>query len=236
MPLIGLSLSEIKKIEDSINISSTECFVLFDKKIFLSKEDSDLCRKKFIQRLNLNIALNFISTDTPHNSSINMPKIKAILRKKKFSANAECAYFINKLISNLQIKNSYPPPRPQGVAEEVNPDEECFKQSHPRADGGNEKMNSDEEYLILINLASDIFNGTDKNPTDKNTEYNNPMDILSAKKELYTRALLEYDEFNNLLKSYSMEFIMMKKIHAPLVPVDEAMYMLRLIDKMMRIV
>jgi len=89
-----------------------------------------------------------------------------------------------------------------------------------------DKENSGEEYLKLIDQSSDFFNGSDKRP----------FDILSEKKDFYIRALLEYDEFNNLLKSYSMEFIMMKRIQAPLVPVDEAVYMINLIDKITRIV
>jgi len=191
IPHAGLSLSAIKKVEDSINVLSPETFIVFDKKIFLSKSDSLLCHKRFIQRLNLNVSLDFLSNDNPSDNSANRSAVKAILRKKKFTSNIECCNFINELISNLQMV----------------------------------KDNSDEEYLKLIDLSSDIFNGSDKAP----------LDILSAKKDFYIRAILEYDEFNNLLKSYSMEFIMMKKIHAPLVPVDEAVYMIKLIDEMMRV-
>ncbi|MCL2156262.1 MAG: hypothetical protein FWH53_11400 [Leptospirales bacterium] len=186
IPSDGLSLSEIKKIEDAINILSPECFILFNKKITLSKHDSLLCCKRFMQRLNLNVSLNFISNNNRSNN-INMFAIKALLRKKKFTSNSECSDFINRLISNLQrVEN-----------------------------------NVGEEYLKLIDVSSDLFNGSDKDP----------FEILSEKKNFYIRSLLEYDEFNNLLKSYSMEFIMMKKIHAPLVPVDEAVGMIRLIEK-----
>ena len=190
IPADGLSLSDIKEIEDSVKISSPECFIFFNKKIFLSKDDSLLCYKKFIQRLNLNVALNFISRENPPYKSINLLAIKALLRKKKFTPNSGCADFINELINNL-----------------INP-----KTS---------ENNSGEEYLKLIALAADLFNGSDKDP----------FDILADKKDFYIRTLLEYDEFNNLLKSYSMEFIMMKKIYAPLVGVDEAVNMIKLIDR-----
>ena len=190
IPADGLSLSDIKEIEDSVNISSPECFIFFDKKIFLSKDDSLLCYKKFIQRLNLSVALNFISRENPPDSSINLLAIKALLRKKKFTSNSGCADFINQLTGKL---------------------------IHPQTS----ENNSGEEYLQLIALAADIFNGADKDP----------FNILSDKKDFYIRALLEYDEFNNLLKSYSMEFIMMKKIYAPLVGVDEAVNMIKLIDR-----
>jgi len=187
IPADGLSLSDIKEIEDSVNISSPECFIFFDKKIFLSKDDSLLCYKKFIQRLNFSVPLNFISSENPPDSSINLLAIKALLRKKKFISNSNCSNFINKLVSNLQAVEN----------------------------------NSGEEYLQLIALAAGLFNGADKDP----------FNILSDKKDFYIRALLEYDEFNNLLKSYSMEFIMMKKIYAPLVGVDEAVNMIKLIDR-----
>jgi len=186
IPAEGLLLSDIKKIEDAVNILSAESFIIFNKKISLSKNDSLLCCKRFIQRLNLNVSLNFISSENT-SGSINPTAIKALLRKKKFNSNSNCTGFINSLISNLQTAEN----------------------------------NSDEEYLKLIALSADLFNGSDKDP----------FDILSEKKDFYIRTLLEYDEFYNLLKSYSMEFIMMKKIYAPLVPVDEAVEMIKLIDR-----
>ncbi|MCL1833462.1 MAG: hypothetical protein FWG49_03065 [Leptospirales bacterium] len=191
IPAEGISFNDIKKIEDSVNILSPGSFISFNKKIPLSKEDSLYCQKKFVQRLNLNAALNFISDSNPANDAINLSAVKAILRKKKFTSNSACYDFINKLIFNYTVPEN----------------------------------DADKEYLKLIDLSSDLFHGTDKDP----------FDILSDKKDFYIRALLEYDEFNNLLKSYSMEFIMMKKIHAPLVPVDEAVSMIKLIEKITRI-
>ena len=191
IPSDGVSLDDIKKIEDSVNTLTQGCFIFFNKKIPLSKKDSNLCCKKFIRRLYLNVSLNFISNDNLSKNDLNLFAIKALLRKKKFSSNVECSNFINDLISNLQI-------------------------------AGNDL---DEEYLRLIDLLSDFFNGSDKNP----------FDILAEKRDFYVRALLEYEEFNNLLKSYSMEFIMMKRIRAPIVSVDEAMYIIKSIDKITRI-
>ena len=190
IPLEGISFSDIKKIEDSVNILSSGNFISFNKRIPLSKDDSLYCQKKFVQRLNLNAALNFIS-DNNLTNAVNLSAVKAILRKKKFTSNSACYDFINKLILNYTVPEN----------------------------------DADKEYLKLIDLSSDLFHGTDKDP----------FDILSDKKDFYIRALLEYDEFNNLLKSYSMEFIMMKKIHAPLVPVDEAVSMIKLIEKITRI-
>jgi len=189
IPPAGLSPSDIKEIEDSINILSLQCSVIFNKKIYLSGQDSLLCCKRFIQRLSLNVSLSFISSDNTSKNNINLLAIKTLLRKKKFISNSKCANFINTLILNLQKT----------------------------------EKTSDEEYLKLIDLSSKLFNGSDKDP----------LDILLDKKDFYIRALLEHDEFNNLLKSYSMEFIMMKKIYAPLVPVDEAVNMIRLIDKIL---
>ena len=194
IPAEGLSLSAIEKVYDSVNNLSPAGFIRHDKKIFLSKKDSKYCCKKFMQRLNLNVSLNFIfdnnqPDDNQSDKNINIHAVKALLRKKKFNSNNECCDFMNSLISNSWT-------------------------------------DSDKEYLKLIDLSADLFNRSDKNP----------YDILSEKKHYYIRALLEYDEFNNLLKSYSMEFIMMKKIQAPLVPVDEAVNMIRLIDKITRIV
>ena len=192
IPAGGLALSAIEKVYDSVNNLFPAGFIRHNKKIFLSKKDSHNCCKKFMQRLNLNVSLNFIFDDNQSDKNINIHAVKALLRKKKFSSNNECCDFMNSLVSNL------------------------------RADSDN----PGEEYLKLIDLSADLFNRSDKNP----------YDILSEKKHYYIRALLEYDEFHNLLKSYSMEFIMMKKIHAPLVPVDEAVNMIRLIDKITRIV
>ena len=196
IPAEGLALSDMEKIYDSVNNLSPAGFIRHNKKIFLSKKDSHDCCKKFMQRLNLNVSLNFISDDNQSNNNINsdyninIHAVKAILRKKKFGSNNECCDFMNRLVSNLRTGSD----------------------------------NSGEENLKLIDLSCDLFNRSDKDP----------FDILSEKKHYYIRALLEYDEFNNLLKSYSMEFIMMKKIQAPLVPVDEAVNMIKLIDKITR--
>ena len=194
IPLAGLPLSDIKKIEDSVNALTPELFVFFNKinkKIILSKNDSFFCCKRFIQKLYLNLPLDFISNTKTVGNGLNLSAIKVLLRKKKFSSNDDCCDFLNNLISNLQMEN-----------------------------------NTDEEYLKLIDLASDLFNGADENP----------FDILAEKKDFYIKSLLEHDEFNNLLKSYSMEFIMAKKIIVPIIPADELIYMINSINKMTRIV
>ena len=192
LPADGLSLSDIKKIEDSVNILNKGCFIFFNQKIPLSKEDSIWCCKKFIQRLNLNVSLSFISNINPHNNNMDLPAVKALLRKKKFSSNNDCAGFINDLIFNLQIPENNP----------------------------------DEGYIKLIDILSDFFNGSDRSP----------FDILSEKKKFYIGIVLENAEFNDLLKSYTMEFIMMKKIRVPPVPANEAIDMIKLIDKITGIV
>ena len=195
LPLEGLSLSDIKKVEDSVSSLGVKCFIFFNKineKIPLSEEDAIWCYKKFIQRLNLNVSLNFISNVDSSDNNINLPEIKALLRKKKFSSNNDCAGFINDLIFNLQTLENNP----------------------------------DEDYIKLIDISSDFFNGSDKSP----------FDILSEKKNFYAGILLENDEFNNLLRSYTMEFIMMKKIRVPPVPADEAVRMIKLIDRITGIV
>jgi len=89
------------------------------------------------------------------------------------------------------------------------------------------KNNADfPEFINLINHAADMLNFSDKKP----------FDILSEKKYYYENAIMEAEEFSRLLKIYSMEFIMMRRIQPPLISSDEAQFMISIIDRLTSIV
>lgn len=82
---------------------------------------------------------------------------------------------------------------------------------------------SDGELMSLVAIAGDLLNNSERNP----------YDILSEKREYYKNAYMEALEFSRLLKSYSMEFIMMKKLQPPLITAEEA---LSIMEKIFRII
>jgi len=88
------------------------------------------------------------------------------------------------------------------------------------------KNGSGKELLYLVDVSTDMLNCRD----------NTPFDILSRNKDFYENAIMESEEFSRLLKTYSMEFIMMKRIQPPLLSIDEARSMINAIDRLTSIV
>lgn len=88
------------------------------------------------------------------------------------------------------------------------------------------KNKTDSEFLSLIEITCRLLSGTD-------TE---PLEVLTEKKYFYENAVMEAEEFSLLMKTYSMEFIMMKRIQPPLISIDEARSIIRLIDRLTSIV
>ncbi len=88
------------------------------------------------------------------------------------------------------------------------------------------KNNSVNELIYLIDISSDLLNS----PEEK------PFDIFSRNKDFYENSIMESEEFSRLLKTYSMEFIMMKRIQPPLLSIDEARSMINAIDRLTSIV
>lgn len=62
------------------------------------------------------------------------------------------------------------------------------------------------------------------------------LDVLAAKKYYYETVISDSEEFSAMLKTYSMEFLMTKKIQPPPVSVDEALESIRIIDRLTSIV
>ena len=193
IPLEGFSISEIHCIEKIFPAIHVSIFILFNnRKIFLTKEDSLTCRKRFLQRLNLDLPMNYFAGLNIFTDIINIRFVKAYLRKKKFHSNYENHLFLNDLIFNYQsVKN-----------------------------------NSADEFKILLGKSVDFLSGSDRRA----------FDILTEKKYYYENTILESEEFARLLKTYSMEFIMMKRIQPPLVSVDEARTIISIIDRLASVV
>ena len=74
----------------------------------------------------------------------------------------------------------------------------------------------------LVNISVELFNNSGRRP----------FEILTEKKYYYESAVVEYVEFERLLKTCSMEFIMAKRIRPPLVSIDEARSMVEAIDRL----
>jgi len=87
------------------------------------------------------------------------------------------------------------------------------------------ESNNSEELFSLIGLTCNMLNNQDEDPRD----------ILSIKREYYKNAYMEALEFAKLLKTYSMEFIMMQKIQPPLITAEEALSMLEMISRIFSI-
>lgn len=189
----GFSADEIKCIEDILCTSPVKIFVIFNEtKIFLTPEDSLFCSIRFLQRLNLNLNLDYFDDLNSLADKSSVYNVRACLRKKKFITSDENYLFISDLIYNYQsVKNS-----------------------------------SAAEFKILINVSADLLNGSDKRA----------MDILTEKKFFYENAISEAEEFTRMLKTYSMEFIMLKKIQPPLISSDESRSMIHIIDRLTSIV
>lgn len=81
---------------------------------------------------------------------------------------------------------------------------------------------SEDELISLVKTAAYLVNKSEMNP----------YDILSEKNEYYRNAYMEALEFSRLMKSYSMEFIMMKRLQPPLVTAEEALSMMEKIFRM----
>jgi len=62
------------------------------------------------------------------------------------------------------------------------------------------------------------------------------LDVLAAKKYYYETVISDSEEFSAMLKTYSMEFLMTKKIQPPPVSADDAIESIRIIDRLTSIV
>jgi hypothetical protein len=193
IPSGGFDDGDIKNIEDLLNSENGKIFInLSERKIFLTEKDSALCRKRFIQRLNLNLTIDYISGTGTSAIEFNIFSARAYLRKKRFSSSAGNCLFLDDLICSYQtVRNG-----------------------------------SEEEFRSLFIIAADILNGSDRKA----------LDILYGKKYFYENAISESEEFARLLKTYSMEFIMLKRIQPPLISVDESRSMIHIIDRLTSIV
>lgn len=193
IPSWGFNDGEIKIIEELLNHESRNIFIFFsERKICLTEDDSSLCRKRFIQRLNLNLPTDYISVTDTSAIEFNIFSVRAYLRKKRFSSSDDNCLFLNDLICSYQsVRNG-----------------------------------SAEEFRTLFTAAADILNGINRKA----------LDIFYEKKYFYENAVSEAEEFALLLKTYSMEFIMLKRIQPPLIPADEARSMIRIIDRLTSIV
>ncbi len=192
IPAGGISVDKIKNIENTFSKLQSEIFVLFNnEKIFLSKEYTFFCYKRFLQRLNLQVSFEYLDFPESSGESFNFFKLRALLRKKKFISNSENSLFINDLIHYYNLKN-----------------------------------NSNIELTDLLDISTNLLS----NSMEK------PFEIFSQKKYFYENAIMEYEEFNKLLKTYSMEFIMLKRIQPPLISIEEARTMVKAIDRLTSIV
>lgn len=84
------------------------------------------------------------------------------------------------------------------------------------------KNYSFEELYHLILVCTELLNSTEKKP----------FEIFSEKKYFYENAAAESVEFSRLITTYSMEFIMMKKIQPPLITAEEAHSIINDIDRL----
>ena len=218
IPAKGFSAIDIKQIEDYLTALSGRCFLQLNSgKIFLSERDSIYCYTRFLQRLNPGLSLDYLSElKSSEHRGVVIP-VMASLRKKNFISNHECSIFMKDLVSNychaedLSQKELILPGLPGG--ESLNASTTAVT------------YNSSELYE-LVEVSADMLSGSDKKP----------FDILSEKKDYFESSVLEAEEFSRLMKNYSMEFIMMKRIQPPLISVDQARYMIRVIDRLTSIV
>jgi len=193
IPPQGLLTDEIKFIKDNITGSSGRLFILLnDRRIFLPDGDTLSFYNRFLQRLNLDVSLNYIDEPEISVNKNNIFKTRALLRKKKFISGNDGYLFMNDLIQNYYPVNNV----------------------------------SETDLSDLVNAAADFLNGSDERP----------FDILSEKKYFYENAMAESEHFDRMLKAYSMEFIMMKKIQPPLISIDEARLKIQVIDRLTSIV
>lgn len=80
----------------------------------------------------------------------------------------------------------------------------------------------DDILLNLIEKGIDLLSDTNKKT----------FDILSAKKYFYESVISQIEEFNTLVKTWGMEFLMMKRIQPPPVSIEEAIDAIRTIDRL----
>jgi hypothetical protein len=193
IPGEGLSLSEIQAIEKILIDSESICpIIISSREVTLSEDDSRLCRRLILKRLNLQIPLNMIDYYKNEDEIFNYDKIRSQLRKRKFKANEVNSLFINDLIHNYR----------------------------------NVKNKNYNEFAALLESSCTLLSGSDTKP----------YEILSEKKYFYENAIMEAEEFSLLMKTYSMEFIMMKRIQPPLITIEEARSNIKLIDRLTSIV
>lgn len=88
------------------------------------------------------------------------------------------------------------------------------------------KNDSKKQFHDLIDFSADLLNGSVRKP----------LDILSEKKYYYQSAIIEAEEFTRLLKTYSMEFIMLKRMQPPHISIDVARFMIMQIDRLTSVV
>lgn len=189
IPPAGLTSAVLSSIEDMILNRPETIFIEYSgARIDLTAEDTALCRRNFIRRLNLDIALDFLGQHDLIPEKTDIDALRCSLRRKRFISNEDCSYFIRDLILNY------------------------IPQSDSEA----------PDLYQLTDAASDFFNRSEINP----------YDILSSKKFFYESAISESEEFARMMKTYSMEFIMMKRIQPPLVTLEDARRMVRMIDIM----
>lgn len=193
IPPEGLALNEIQAVENILMDSESVCPIIISRReIILSVDDSRLCRRLILKRLNLQISLNMIDYYKSEDEIYNYNKIRSQLRKRKFKANEVNSLFINDLIYNYK----------------------------------NVKNQSYNDFTALLEASCTLLSSSDAKP----------FEILSEKKYFYENAIMEAEEFSLLMKTYSMEFIMMKRIQPPLITIEEARLNIKLIDRMTSIV
>lgn len=222
IPADGLSAGEIKSIENFyINPAGRIFIMLHSRKVFLTIDESLKCHQRFVKRLNLDIKFNYFTDSSVSAAGNNFYTIRSLLRKKKFIPNDEKSLFMNDLISRYrQVKTDFSIMHRSAGSDETQfslPATGSFKSPGP---------NNQPGLIDLVNAALEILSSPE----------NRPIDILTEKKYYYENAVNEAEEFTQFLKTYSMDFIMSKRMQPPLISIDEARRMIRMIDRLTSIV
>ncbi len=79
-----------------------------------------------------------------------------------------------------------------------------------------------KKMLALTDRAATLLNGRE----DKS------LDALAIKKYYYESVISQAEEFASMLKTYSMEFLMLKKIQPPPVSIDDAIESIQIINRL----
>jgi len=80
---------------------------------------------------------------------------------------------------------------------------------------------TDDEIINLADNAISFLSGREEKV----------FDALAVKKYYYESVISQIEEFTSLLKIWGMEYLMMKRIQPPPVSFDEAVKMIRTIDR-----